>query len=47
MHLYCGNCVNFRDLWSYAKIKPAVLQVELHPMLQQKRLVNMDIFSLK
>jgi len=29
-----------RDLLSYAKIKPSVLQVELHPYLQQAKLVN-------
>ncbi|KAI8984105.1 xylose reductase [Mycotypha africana] len=28
------------DLLTYAKIKPATLQVELHPYLQQKRLVE-------
>ena len=29
------NCQGIRDVLSYAKIKPAVLQVELHPYLQQ------------
>lgn len=28
------------DLLTYAKIRPAVLQIELHPYLQQTRLVN-------
>lgn len=28
------------DLLTYAKIRPAVLQVELHPYLQQTKLVN-------
>ena len=29
------NCQGIRDVLSYARIKPAVLQVELHPYLQQ------------
>ena len=29
------SCQGIRDLMSYANIKPAVLQVELHPYLQQ------------
>ena len=29
-----------RDVMSYAKIKPAVLQVEIHPYLQQVNLVR-------
>lgn len=28
------------DLWSYARIKPQVLQVEIHPYLPQYELVN-------
>lgn len=27
------NCANIRDLLSYARIKPANLQIELHPYL--------------
>ena len=34
------NCQGLRDLVSYAKIKPSVLQVELHPLLQQSNLVR-------
>lgn len=34
------NCQSLRDLLNYARIKPSVLQVELHPYLQQKRLVR-------
>ena len=34
------NCQGIRDVMSYAKIKPAVLQVELHPYLQQPNLVR-------
>lgn len=34
------NSCMIKDLLSYAKIKPAVLQVELHPFLNQKRLVR-------
>ena len=29
-----------RDIWSYAEIKPAVLQVELHPLNAQPKLVR-------
>ncbi len=34
------NCQGLRDLFSYARVKPSVLQVELHPLLQQKQLVR-------
>ncbi len=34
------NCQGLRDLVSFAKVKPAVLQVELHPLLQQPQLVR-------
>ncbi|XP_023341919.1 NAD(P)H-dependent D-xylose reductase isoform X1 [Eurytemora carolleeae] len=34
------NCQGLRDLLSFARIKPSVLQIELHPYLQQPRLVN-------
>jgi len=34
------NCQHIMDLMKYAKIKPAVLQVELHPYLQQPQLVE-------
>lgn len=32
--------VQIRDILSYAKIKPAVLQVEIHPYFSQERLVK-------
>jgi D-xylose reductase len=34
------NCQGIRDVMSYARIKPSVLQVELHPYLQQANLVR-------
>ena len=34
------NCQGLRDVFSYARIKPAVLQIEVHPFLQCERLVS-------
>lgn len=34
------NCALLRDLRSYAQIRPAVLQVELHPLLAQEKLLR-------
>ena len=34
------NCQGIRDVMSYARVKPAVLQVEIHPYLQQPNLVR-------
>ena len=34
------NCQGLRDVFSYAKIRPAVLQIEVHPYLQCERLVR-------
>ncbi|HUY90353.1 MAG TPA: aldo/keto reductase [Pirellulales bacterium] len=34
------NCALLRDLLSYAALRPAVLQVELHPYLAQKKLLR-------
>ena len=34
------NCQGIRDVMSYSRIKPVVLQVELHPYLQQVNLVR-------
>merc|ERR1711915_3913 len=34
------NCQGLMDLFSYARIKPSVLQIEVHPFLQCERLVK-------
>lgn len=34
------NTQTLTDLLAYARIKPAVLEIELHPYLQQKRLIK-------
>ena len=34
------NTVYIRDILSYAKIKPHVLQVEIHPYLCQEKLIQ-------
>jgi len=34
------NCQGLRDIFSYATVKPAVLQIEVHPYLQCDRLVS-------
>jgi len=34
------NAQGLRDIFSYAKIKPSVLQIEIHPYLQCERLVS-------
>ena len=34
------NCQGLRDVFSYAKIQPSVLQIEVHPYLQCERLVR-------
>ena len=34
------NSHGLRDVWSYARIKPTVLHVELHPYLQQSQLLR-------
>jgi D-xylose reductase len=35
------NCALLRDLLSYARVRPAVLQVELHPYLTQENLLRL------
>jgi len=34
------NAQGLRDIFSYATIKPAVLQIEIHPYLQSSRLIS-------
>lgn len=35
------NCQGLRDVFNYARIKPAVLQIEVHPLLQQDNLIRL------
>jgi diketogulonate reductase-like aldo/keto reductase len=34
------SCDKLQDVIKYAKVKPAVLQVEMHPHLSQERLLR-------